>query len=87
MFYFPACLLGAFNRKECLMRDIEEQQIALDCLRLAHKPHASASTNVDRAAAYLAFVTGQDEDGARAKLDAVRIAVDLPRSTPTDQAA
>lgn len=50
------------------MRDLDEQRIALECLVLAHGDIADAM-------AFLAFVTGTDEDDAKAKLDAVRAAV------------
>jgi len=57
------------------MRSIEEQRVALDCLKLADNPHARAEVVTERAAAFFAFVTGRDVDDAKRKLDAVREAV------------
>lgn len=57
------------------MRSIEEQNVALECLKLAHNPEARVEDVVQRAATFYAFVAGQDVDDARRKLDAVRDAV------------
>lgn len=54
------------------MRSIEEQRVAFDCLKLADNQHARAEVVTERAAAFFAFVTGQDVDDAKRKLDAVR---------------
>lgn len=54
------------------MRSIEEQNIALECLKLADNPDASHTRVTERATAFYAFVTGEDVDDATRKLDAVR---------------
>lgn len=57
------------------MRTPEEQRVAFDCLQLAAGSGflsvPAPEAVVERAAAYLAFVTGAEEDDARRKLDAV----------------
>lgn len=53
------------------MRAIDEQQVALDCLRLANglaPTGDDAASVVARAEAYLAFVTGSEDASARLKL-------------------
>ena len=50
------------------MRDIEEQRLALECLKLA-------GGCIRHAEGMLAFVTGRDADDAKAKLEAVREAL------------
>lgn len=61
------------------MRNPGEQKAALECLRLAAGAQCAAAPPphavVERAAAYLAFVTGQEEDDAKRKLDAVLAAL------------
>lgn len=47
------------------MRDIEEQRIALECLKLAEG-------DLGLADAFIAFVTGEEQDDAKSKLNAVR---------------
>lgn len=55
------------------MRDIEQQRIALECLKLAQDGSGDAGGIVTRAEAFYAFVTGSEN--ANAKLAAVRDAV------------
>ena len=50
------------------MRSIEDQRIALDCAALALQ-HGRDLADAER---IYAFVTGQDVDDAKRKLDAVR---------------
>lgn len=61
------------------MRNPEEQRVAFDCLQLAAGSGFSGvpapDAVVERAAAYLAFVTGSEEDDAKRKLDAVFAAI------------
>lgn len=61
------------------MRNYEDRQLALDCLRLAHCGlDLSPRDTVGRAEAYFAFVTGADADDAKRKLEAVREVVSQP---------
>lgn len=54
------------------MRDSHIRDLALECLQLADPREHAPEDVVARAAIYLAFVTGEDTDDAKAKLDAVR---------------
>ncbi|WP_156424908.1 hypothetical protein [Novosphingobium fuchskuhlense] len=49
------------------MRTIEEQRVALDCVALA----LSNGRDLTDAEAFYAFVTGERQDDAKLKLDAV----------------
>lgn len=53
------------------MRDIEEQRVALECLKIAQG-------NVGLARDMLAFVTGREQDDAKRKRDAVREVIMRP---------
>lgn len=53
------------------MRSIEEQRVALDCAALAFQH----GRDLGEAAKIYAFVTGEEVDDAKRKLDAVREAV------------
>lgn len=57
------------------MRDYEQQHIALECLKLAASGRITGDGPINMAERFYAFVTGEDEDGAKAKLDAVRAVV------------
>lgn len=58
------------------MRNPDEQQLALECLRLAHgNGETGWEFVIRRAEQYHAFVTGRDADDAKAKLAVVREAV------------
>lgn len=57
------------------MRNIEEQQFALNCLSLAVQHmdgFGDGNEALELAARFHAFVTGREEDDAKNKLDAVR---------------
>ena len=58
------------------MRDIEQQRIALECLKLAYAEHLPDSVVVERAEAFFAFVTGSD---AETTLAAIRECLSRPR--------
>lgn len=62
------------------MRTPEQQQLALECLTLAHSTvplggERAIQQVVVRAESYLAFVLGTDTDDVKAKLAVVRQAV------------
>lgn len=54
------------------MRNYEERNLALECLRIAHNPNDGSSETVARAESYFAFVTGDNADSAKQKIDAAR---------------
>lgn len=57
------------------MRSIEQQTVALECLRLACSREFGTLYGIDAAEKFYAFVTGQEQDDAKRKLDAVRDAI------------
>lgn len=66
------------------MRNPGEQKAALECLRLAAGAQCAAAPPprviVERAAVYLAFVTGAEEEDARRKLDAISATINGPKN-------
>jgi len=65
------------------MRDTREQELALECLKLAIScgvPAEPDRTTIDRASAFYAFVTGTDTDDARRAVElSIRLAEEAAR--------
>lgn len=65
------------------MRDIEQQRIALECLKLAQDGSGDAGSIVTRAEAFYAFVTGEDQPTGfaafQALVGAVAAEINRPR--------
>lgn len=53
------------------MRDIEQQRLALECLKLSVSHDVDPSKVVQCAGKFYAFVTGSDADDAKRKLTVV----------------
>lgn len=58
------------TKPENTMRNVAEQGIAFECLTLANNPMLCTQEIIDRAEAFLGFVTGRDVQTPREQINA-----------------